>query len=63
MRALGQPGNLQQVQVRLLWKDRYRVNVLVGLDSVSVKVVHSYFLETDDNGNIVASTPTIVKLY
>jgi len=61
--TLGQPGDLHQVQVRPLWEDHYRVNVLVGLDASSVKVVHSYFLETDGAGNIVASTPTITKQY
>jgi hypothetical protein len=61
--ALGQPNDLQQVQVRLLWGDRYRVNVLVGGDAVSARVAHSYFLVADGNGNILASTPQITRRY
>jgi len=61
--ALGQPNDLQQVQVRPLWGDRYRVNVLVGGDAVSTRVAHSYFLVADGNGNILASTPQITKQY
>jgi hypothetical protein len=63
MHALGNPGNLHSVQVRPLWEGHYRVNVFVGLDAASAKVAHSYFLVTDDNGNIVASTPKIGKRY
>jgi hypothetical protein len=63
MRTLGQPGDLHQVQVRQLWDDHYRVNVLVGLDASSVKVLHSFFLQTDGAGNIVTSTPLITRQY
>jgi len=61
--TLGQPGHLHGVQVRHLWEDHYRVNILVGLDAASVKVAHSYFLVADSNGNIVASTPKITRHY
>jgi hypothetical protein len=63
MHALGQPGSLYQVQVRPLWEDRYRVNVFVGVDAASAKVAHSYFLVSDKDGKIVASTPKITKMY
>ena len=63
MRTLGRPGNLQRVQVRRLWDDRYRVNVIVGLDSTSTTIPHSYFLVVDSDGNITASNPKIAKLY
>ncbi len=63
MHTLGQPGDLRRVQVRRLWEDHYRVNVLVGVDAASAKVAHSYFLVTDSAGNIVASTPRIRKQY
>ena len=63
MRNLGQPGNLQGVQVRRLWEDRYRVNVFVGEDAASVKVAHSFFLVTDNDGNIIACNPTITRQY
>jgi hypothetical protein len=61
--SLGQPANLYSAQVRLLWKDRYRVNVLVGPDVTAVTCAHSYFLVTDSEGNIIASTPKITRVY
>lgn len=63
LRALGQPADLQQVQVRQLWEDHYRANVFVGVDAASTKVAHSYFLVVGNDGNIIASTPTITKRY
>jgi hypothetical protein len=63
LRTLGQPTDLREVQVRQLWKDRYRVNVLVGVDAASVRVAHSYFVETDGDGNVLAATPKITNLY
>ena len=63
MDALGQPTDLHRVQVRPLWQDHYRVNVLIGVDAVSAKVAHSYFLVADGNGIILASTPKISKQY
>jgi hypothetical protein len=51
------------VQVRQLWEDHYRVNILVGVDAASAKVAHSYFLVADGNGNILASTPQLKKRY
>jgi hypothetical protein len=61
--TLGQPGDLYTVQVRPLWEDHYRVNVLVGVDAASAKVAHSYFLVADSDGNITASTPKITRQY
>jgi len=61
--SLGQPGDLHRVQVRPLWEDHYRVNVLVGLDAASAKVAHSYFLVADGKGNIIESTPKIIRQY
>ena len=61
--ALGQPGGLHRVQVRPLWQDHYRVNVLIGGDTVSAKIAHSYFLVADGAGNIIASTPKIRRQY
>jgi hypothetical protein len=63
MDTLGQPGDLHKVQVRWLWEDHYRLNVFVGPDAASAKVANSYFLVTDDEGNIIASTPTIRRQY
>jgi hypothetical protein len=61
--ALGPPRNLYSVQVRQLWEDHYRVNVLVGTDASSIKVAHSYFLVADEGGAVIASTPRIAKVY
>jgi hypothetical protein len=61
--ALGQPHDLHRVHVRQLWDDRYRVNILLGLDAASARIAHSYFLVTDGNGNIVESAPKITKEY
>jgi len=63
LHALGQPGELQRVQVRRLWDDHYRVNVLVGLDAASARVANSYFLVVDGDGAIVAATPAITRQY
>ena len=63
MEALGQPGNLFKVQVKRLWDDHYRVNVLVGADAASVLLAHSYFLVTDAGGRIVSSVPRIDRHY
>ena len=63
MRALGQPGNLNRVQVRRLWGDHYRVNIFVGADTGSARVAHSYFLTADSAGSIIACNPQIKKEY
>lgn len=61
--TLGDPRGLHKVQVRPLWENRYRVNILVGADAACAKVAHSYFLTTDNDGNILASTPKITRQY
>jgi hypothetical protein len=61
--TLGQPSDLFRMQVRTLWGDYFRVNVLVGPDLASVKIAHSYFLLADGAGNILSSTPAITKKY
>lgn len=61
--SLGQPGDLHGVQVRKLWANHYRVNILVGENAASAKVAHSYFLMSDSDGNVVESTPAITRLY
>jgi len=61
--TLGRPDELLKVQVRPLWQGHFRVNVLVGVDAVSAKVAHSYFLMADADGNINESTPKITRRY
>jgi hypothetical protein len=61
--ALGKPFDLRNVQVRKVWKDHYRVNVLVGVNAGSVRVANSYFLEVGTDGNLITATPKITKQY
>lgn len=63
LNALGQPDNLQRLQVRHLWEGYYRLNVYIGADATSAKVVHSYFLSVDGDGTILTSVPTITRQY
>lgn len=57
MHTLGVPGDLERVQVRHLWDDRYRVNVLVGVDAASARVANSFFMVADNEGNILGGKP------
>jgi hypothetical protein len=61
--TLGKPDDLLTVQVRPLWATNFRANVFVGASIACAKISHSYFLVTDDDGNILKSTPTIKRLY
>ena len=60
---LGSPVDLFDVRVCPLWSEHYRVNVMVGKDVTSRRVADSFFLVTDDDGNIVSSSPVIARLY
>jgi len=59
---LGAPAGLRKVQVRRLWDAHYRVNVLVGENAASAKITNSYFVESDNDGNIVKSNPNLTTL-
>ena len=61
MHNLGRPASLYRAEVRPLWEDHYRVNVFVGADAASTRIAQSYFLVTDEDGNILASTPKITR--
>jgi hypothetical protein len=61
MHALGEPAGLHRVLVRHLWGRHYRVNVLVGEDAASARVAYSYFLVADEEGHVLAATPTITR--
>jgi hypothetical protein len=61
--ALGKPMDLRSVQVRKVWDDHYRVNVIVGVNAGSVRVANSYFLVIDSDGSLITATPTITKQY
>jgi hypothetical protein len=60
--TLKDDSGLCRVQVRPLWGNFYRVNVLVEEQTGSVKIPHSFFLEADGDGNIIESTPKIPRL-
>jgi hypothetical protein len=61
MHALGEPGDLLKVLIRPLWGNCYRANVFVGADAASGRVANSFFLTTDDDGNILESIPQITR--
>lgn len=63
MRTLGEPRGLSKVQVRSLWSNYYRVNIITDDGAGSIKIANSFFLEADGEGNIVESTPKITKQY
>jgi hypothetical protein len=63
VRSLGSPAGLLKVQVKPIGGDRYRVNVFVGKDATSGRVADSFFLTTDEEGTILASSPEIVRVY
>lgn len=61
LHTLGEPAGLHKVQVRRLWEDHYRVNVVVGTDAASARIANSYFLTADSDGKIIASNPKLAK--
>jgi hypothetical protein len=60
-RALGATEEGQQMQVRELWGRHYRVNILIREDAACTRIARSFFLVSDDEGNVVESTPPITK--
>jgi hypothetical protein len=63
MSTLGKPADLLSVQVMPLWGANFRANVFIGDNIACAKIIHSFFLVTDGDGNILDSTPTIKQLY
>jgi hypothetical protein len=63
MHALGEPADLFRVRVQRLWENYWRVNVYLGVDAASARVAHSYFVLTDDDGNILTPDPAIIRQY
>jgi hypothetical protein len=61
--SLGTPDQLLKVQVRPVGGDRYRVNVFVGKDVTSGRIADSFFLTADGEGNILTSSPAILRVY
>jgi hypothetical protein len=63
VRSLGKPENMRKVQVYPIGQDGYRVNVVVGTSASTSRIADSFFLTVDDEGNILTSSPKIVRLY
>lgn len=61
--VMGDPHDLRRVQVRLLWDNHYRANVLVGDSPTCVEIRHSFFVTIDGEGTILASIPAMERLY
>lgn len=62
IRGLGEANGPHNVQVRMLWEDHYRVNVLIGNPTSPIRISNSYFIEADGDGRIVESNPRITSL-
>lgn len=63
LRTLGRPANLIAVQVRPLWEDHYRVNILVGESLAAVTIAHSYFLVMGSDGSCLSANPALTREY
>ena len=63
VRSLGTPSDMLKVQVHPVGQDSFRVNVFVGKSASTARIADSFFLTADDHGNIVTSSPPIVRLY
>jgi hypothetical protein len=63
LRVLGVPDNFHAVKVRWVFGSKYRVNVYVRVAAGTFEVAHSYFVEADGDGAVVASCPPITRLY
>jgi hypothetical protein len=61
--TLGKPNDLRNVQVRKVWDNHYRVNIIVGENAGSVRVANSYLVAIDGDGKVVTTTPKITKQY
>jgi hypothetical protein len=48
-----------EVQVRPLWNEHYRVNVLVGANAACARIAHSYFVVADSDGKVLRMTPAV----
>jgi hypothetical protein len=64
MAALGRPTSFNRIDVHELWKDHYRVNIVIGeVDSFNWRIAHSYYVVADKDGKICATTPRLQKTY
>ena len=63
LHALGEPHNLFRLHVQPQRDGSYRANVYVSTNAANFKIPYSYFVETDDDGMVLSSSPPIHKLY
>jgi hypothetical protein len=62
-KQLGTPADLLKIRVHPVGSESFRVNVWVGKSYTTARVTDSFFLTADEDGNVMASTPKIVRLY
>ncbi len=62
LQKMGTPAELLGIYVRPLWGDRYRVNVVVGKEISSSRIVRSYFVIADAEGAVTRSLPEIAPV-
>ena len=63
LQKIGTPLGWHVVQVKPLWGDYFRVNVLIGESITTYTIRHSFFLLTDGEGGVVEASPEMVKSY
>ena len=63
MHLMGEPSGPYLVQVRPLWGDFYRVNIVLGDSAGPVRIANSYFLRVNGDHSIAESTPQISRQY
>jgi hypothetical protein len=61
--SLGTPDDMLKVLVHPVGQDSFRVNVVVGKSVSTARIADSFFLTADSDGNILASSPEIARLY
>ena len=59
LRSLGGPATRLLVRVRPLWGNHFRVNVYAGLNGPEATIAHSYFVVTDESGEVLNTVPAI----
>ncbi len=62
LESMGRPKDLNLVSVHNVYGNKYRVNVFRDVNG-HPRITNSYFLTCDESGNVLASSPEIVKTY
>lgn len=63
LRALGRPPDFLRATVRAVGADAFRVNVMTGPDLSAVRIAHSFFVTADGDGNLLAASPAVTRVY